>query len=280
MAFLYQSALALGPSKDNVVTATTSLSQAIAACLSKGPFGLGDQLNRTNATVVLAAAQADGRILQPSRTITPIDRSYSGLVPATDGTWRGTGLGGSSQVWVSDSHFAGFNRLWFQVLGIGVTAKIPLVATDFYSAARDAADAASRWDGTLADHYIYPWSHGCLRDGKSTACPGLFAAAGNAVVPAASDYVLLQVAPVLGDTKTILLGEVSKFVPFSPVRFTKVSYGSRSSPYVALSMEGKPGETVTVTCAHTETGQLHRTTVAIGPDGKGGAVLSPHSMWG
>ena len=183
-------------------------------------------------------------------------------------------------MWVSDSHFAGFNRVWFQVLGIGVTAKIPLFATDFYSAAHYTSDAASRWDGTLANHYIYPWNHGCLRDDKSTACPGLFTAAGNAVVPAASDYVLLQVAPVLGDSKTILLGEVSKFVPFSPVRFTKVSSGPRGSPHVALSLEGKPGEKVTVMCAHAETGQLHRTTVTIGVDGKGGAALSPGSMWG
>ena len=35
----------LGPSKDNVCTATTPLSQAIIACLSKGPFGLGDEVN-------------------------------------------------------------------------------------------------------------------------------------------------------------------------------------------------------------------------------------------
>jgi hypothetical protein len=71
-AFMLQAALGMGPSKDNVCTATTPLSQAIVACLSKGPFGLGDQVNRTNASIVLAAARGDGVILQPTRTITPI----------------------------------------------------------------------------------------------------------------------------------------------------------------------------------------------------------------
>ena len=69
----------------------------MVACLSKGPFGLGDELNKTNATIVMAAARGDGYILQPSRTVTPIDRSYSD--PAA--------LGGV-QVWVSDTHLAGF----------------------------------------------------------------------------------------------------------------------------------------------------------------------------
>ena len=41
---------------DQVVTASTSITQAIAACLSKGPFGLGDEVNATNATIVMAAA--------------------------------------------------------------------------------------------------------------------------------------------------------------------------------------------------------------------------------
>ena len=77
VAFMLQSSLGLGPSKDNVETASTSLSQAIVACLSKGPFGLGDGVNLTNATVVMAAARGDGLILQPTRTVTPIDRTYT-----------------------------------------------------------------------------------------------------------------------------------------------------------------------------------------------------------
>jgi len=34
-------------------------------------------VNKTNATIVMAASRGDGYILQPTRTITPIDRTYA-----------------------------------------------------------------------------------------------------------------------------------------------------------------------------------------------------------
>jgi hypothetical protein len=62
------------------------------------------------------------------------------------------------------------------------------------------------------------------------SCPGAFvAAAAGVTIPAAGDTEargaeaeesFLQLAPALGTTATILLGETTKFVPFSPKRFT------------------------------------------------------------
>lgn len=146
IAFMFQSALGLGPSKDNVCTATTPLSQAIVACLSKGPFGLGDEVNKTNATIVMAASRGDGYILQPTRTITPIDRTFSGASSINGG-----------QVWVADTHLSGFNRPWFNVLGWGVDQDLPLIPSDFYSEALYADAADSKWDGQLGYHYYYDW---------------------------------------------------------------------------------------------------------------------------
>ena len=198
-AFLFQSALGLGPSKDNVETATTPLSQAIVACLSKGPFGLGDEVNKTNATIVLAASRGDGYILQPTRTITPIDRSYSQPQAMNNG-----------QVWIADTHLPGFDRPWFNVLGWGASKPIHLEAGDFYSEAlHPTADGhGPAWDGKLSYHYVWDWRNPCFREQAS--CPGaLLAADGDgAVIPAqgkeSRDETFLQVAPLLGETYTIL----------------------------------------------------------------------------
>jgi hypothetical protein len=43
-------------------------------------------VNKTNATIVMAASRGDGYILQPTRTITPIDRTY-----ASSGDLNGAG---------------------------------------------------------------------------------------------------------------------------------------------------------------------------------------------
>jgi hypothetical protein len=97
-----------------------------------------------------------------------------------------------------------------------------------------------------------------------------------------------QVAPLLGESYTILLGEVTKFVPFSPRRFQVLKKGavwstfdttmtilqtgsgqkygkltkrpvfcsqsltSEASGAWKLSFEGAPGELVTVTCAQVK----------------------------
>jgi hypothetical protein len=303
IAFMFQSALGLGPSKDNVCTATTPLSQAIVACLSKGPFGLGDEVNQTNATIVMAASRGDGYILQPTRTITPIDRTYS-AAPLNNG-----------QVWVADTHLAGFDRPWFNVLGWGMDEDLPLIPSDFYSEALYSDDASSKWDGKLGYHYFYDWYNPCIRDESSTACPGAFLAAsgGSMAIPAhQKEEAFLQVAPLLGESYTILLGEVTKFVPFSPRRFQSLSSlpsgswklvglpGIQSRIFVlgyasvnpmcskyAVQLynamvqvfAGAPGELVTISCAQGESGQMHRLKGTVGSDGTGTITINPNELW-
>ena len=280
-----------GPSKDNVVTASTPLSQAIVACLSKGPFGLGDQVNHTNTTIVMAASRDDGWILQPSRTVTPIDRSYTSPSELNGG-----------QIWIADSHVGGFARPWFHVLGIGPPTKdIALISSDFYSETKfsGASGEAPAWDGDLSHHFAYPWNHACLRGSSPTSCPpGVFTPASKAFIAGSGSaddavhmdsagqsmlkntkegYEYLQVAPILGDSSTILLGEVSKFVPFSPVRFVNITAAGGA---YSLLVKGKVGESVRVTCACAKTAQLHQSSVVIGKESTATLILLPSKMCG
>ena len=64
------------------------------------------------------------------------------------------------------------------------------------------------WDGKLSYHYVWDWRNPCFREQAS--CPGaLLAADGDgAVIPAqgkeSREETFLQVAPLLGETYTIL----------------------------------------------------------------------------
>ena len=113
-----------------------------------------------------------------------------------------------------------------------------------------------------------------------TSCPGAFLAAdgGGASIPAnQTEETFLQVAPLLGETYTILLGEVEKFVPFSPVRF-KTLVADSAGGY-KLGFAGKAGEVVTVVCAQGESGLVKRIKGTVGAGGIGSVMITPNTMW-
>jgi hypothetical protein len=76
-----------------------------------------------------------------------------------------------------------------------------------------------------------------------------------------------------------LLGETSKFVPFSPVRFTSIRPAAPAAATAfVLAFRGAPGEQVEVSCA-TAAGGIHRTVGKVGADGKGSMTLDTATMW-
>jgi len=91
------------------------------------------------------------------------------------------------------------------------------------------------------------------------------------------DFLFLQLAPLLTESYTILLGEVTKFVPFSPVRFTSLNM-TDSGDY-QLQLAGAAGELVVVTCVHAISGAIHRSNVSIGMGGTAQLVIKQHTMW-
>ena len=50
--------------------------QAIISILTNGPFGIGDNINMTNKTIINRICRSDGLLLHPSYSITPIDFMY------------------------------------------------------------------------------------------------------------------------------------------------------------------------------------------------------------
>jgi hypothetical protein len=45
--------------------------------LSTGPVGISDKIGATNASLIMATCDASGRLLQPSKPLTPSDRMYT-----------------------------------------------------------------------------------------------------------------------------------------------------------------------------------------------------------
>lgn len=58
------------------------LHDAIFTTLSTGPFGIGDMLGDTNASLVAAATRADGIILKPAAAALRVDRFYNVPLPS------------------------------------------------------------------------------------------------------------------------------------------------------------------------------------------------------
>ena len=49
---------------------------AIVSLLGRGPFGFGDDIGKTNLSIIRRVCRADGRLLHPSKSITPIEVSF------------------------------------------------------------------------------------------------------------------------------------------------------------------------------------------------------------
>ena len=79
--------------------------EAAIAVLSRGPIWIGDAPGLTNATIVNSLARADGLLLAPTRSMTPIDRMFLQQMNASLNHRQGMVLESQSQLslWSSSS---------------------------------------------------------------------------------------------------------------------------------------------------------------------------------
>ena len=88
-------------------------------------------------------------------------------------------------------------------------------------------------------------------------------------------FQLWHLAPAFsteGGASFVVLGEVAKFVPMSPIRFVSASADSRQGT-LRLSMAGGPSEQVTVQWMSLPDRQLHSATCTLAAWGRGSLLL-------
>lgn len=104
----------------------------IVATMSGGPVGISDRIGGTNNSLVLRSCSATtGRLLQPSKPLTPIDATWAAVDSGNGSTGSGARGPPAGEIWVSHTQ-VGSVVLAHYVLAMGVNRSFGLRATDLY----------------------------------------------------------------------------------------------------------------------------------------------------
>jgi len=218
--------------------------QLIVAVLSTGPVGIGDQIGKTNISLVKRCCMTDGKILKPDKPATPIDRWF--LASGPDG-----------QVWDTFTDFNGLR--WHEVLVVDLRIDFDLYPSDL------GIDSN-------ADYVMYEILYGSV---VSTSSLAPFTESAPLWIPASSlndsdatkqhdpvyEYHTYFFAPIIEANGWTILGEQDKIVPVSKHRIPKIVYDSSS---LILSVRGVPFETTTIDLYDSRTEQIHSVSVSFG----------------
>ncbi len=245
--------------------------------------------------------RAGGTLLHPSRPATTLDRQFYGTIAAAAGGGDNDNEDGLFGDWrAAHSDVSGLR--WYTVLAAQVApaSRVPALLR--------SADLWPRPTATTS-YVVWQWNNtACASDGGSVAACAVplgnaSAAELAALAPAApspdqTQWSLWAVAPVVATTTTaaavaaaatttagavaaavavqpvVLLGELDKYVPLSPDRFTHVAAatGGGDGAGIAVSIVGQQAEKVTL--AFLAGGTVHVQTVVVGQDGTWSGVLS------
>ena len=221
------------------------------AVLSLGPVGIADGMGMTNVTLVNRTCRSDGVLLKPSKTLTAIDstfvpvkwnddaKPYVGFLPLTpDGDCTRKRPCSPS---VYQTHSAVSGTTWHQLLSIHVGSFHPQ-RSDFFPeiSAQKYIMRESRWS-QCKNGSTYAASK-CAVMVSPSSLPDITTGPHRVDSSGAVSWKLFTLAPVLSNGWT-LLGETTKFVPVSPVRFLSVD---ARGPCVVFTVSMAGREVITV----------------------------------
>lgn len=223
--------------------------EAAVSVLSSGPVGPSDCATCLNRTNILRTCTAEGRLLHPSRPATAVDATF---------TFRSFGgAGPDGELWQTYSEVGGMTwgtvlaaTLWQPFVFGPEVLQIPLL-------------------GPVQNASFFAW-----RDGDPSRTLQPFHAVSLPALQKTA-FQLWHLAPAFsteGGASFVVLGEVAKFVPMSPIRFVSASADSRQGT-LRLSMAGGPSEQVTVQWMSLPDRQLHSATCTLAAWGRGSLLL-------
>ncbi|PVD33232.1 hypothetical protein C0Q70_04483 [Pomacea canaliculata] len=257
---IFAHALGIAPFKDTFWTGeiqpgnTYNLSethgelQAAVATLSTGPVGPGDKINHTLVSVLMQCCRADGKILQPDKPATAIDKQI------WEAAWSGSGPMG--QVWTT-----------YSTIGASDTFGIILAAAMRNNYKLTPSDAGfDFFDPKVV--MTRNASHGApVLSAFSSASPvSISTQCGR------QHFCLYYTSPrysLGGSVEVVIYGEEGKFVPMSRDRVLDINVLSDS---IELVLEGAVGEVVTF--GYFWNNVYCKVVVVIGPEGKAVARLT------
>jgi hypothetical protein len=243
-------------------TEANPLLHTLVATLTRGPVSIGDKLGSTDFSIVAPCCSAAGTILAPGGALVPIDATYDAASPA-----NGLNAAQGVAVWTTSSRVGAASA--HGVLAVSLAAPYALRPSELWP---PPPPAAALWAFVWGDA-------GCSGGRSAGACLRAVSEAAplelrTPAPPKAPTAVLpLQYATVVRELAGgwVLLGEVSKYVPLSPARFTDVALDAASGALV-ISVRGAPHETTSVLLKKPSSAVL--TAVALALDATGAAVAT------
>ena len=221
------------------------------ALLSTGPVGIADGMGLTNITLVNRTCRSDGLLLKPSKTLTAIDstfvplqrndstKPFVGFLPLTPDGDCTPQRPCSPSVYQTHSSVSG--KTWHQLLSIHLGPFRPQ-RSDFFPelSAHMYAMRESRW--TPCENGSTYSTSKCAVMVSPSSLPDITTGAHRVDGLGAVAWKLFTFSPVLSNGWT-LLGETTKIVPISPVRFLSVD---TKGPCVAFTVSMAEREVITV----------------------------------
>jgi len=221
---IYYHAIGAAPSKDNYwsaayqpgnprygnATEPHSRLHSAAASLTTGPVAVSDKIGSANASIILRACDAAGRLLTPDRPATYVDEMFLQKAFSKGGP--------NGHVW---STYASVGATYFQYL-LGIDLLSP------YSHRLDTFNhSASRLIATEMDS----------ETAQEVSARGSF----NFPKCGEDDFKLILLSPIVHGYA--LLGEPNKWVSVSAQRFSELHF---SEGEASVTIHGQAGESVTV----------------------------------
>lgn len=231
----------------------------VLALMSTGPVGLSDAVGHTNATLLKRIMMKDGTLLKPSKPVTAIDSTFlTASQPILAGGSSGQGGGYVYGTACVGNAWTFVSFLLQQQYEVKVRDFYPLPQKGNIQKDNETYTFAYRQfgDGSECQEGQDAVSSGCIRLATVSDSPqaGVFIAPEalfDTTTPGQRTYTptITAVWQPCERSRWILLGELSKYVPISPVRFKHVRCTESG---VLVGAVGSPGEVVTVTALKPE----------------------------
>jgi len=235
----------------------------LTAVWTRGPVSVGDAIGETNWTILKPCCSSSGMILSPSHALKPIDATYDPIA-------RKQNLSeGNSVVWTTHSVVSSNDVESYGVLARALAQPYALQRSELYP--RPAATAL-----------LWAWTWGssaCGGGGKpAAACVRAFTidAPLSLKMEVEGEHAPPQHVVIVRELSGgwLLLGEVAKYVPLSPARFTEVKVTGADNDVLTLSVKGAPSEIVEVVMKKPTEMNLMLVRVVVGATGVGTARVT------
>ena len=207
--------------------------EALVSVLTAGPVACGDRIDTANVSLIMRTCGSDGILLRPSWPAIPVNEYY--IFKA----FRSGGPNGHLSF--APSEVGKFT--WWNILGIEMHDSYVLKIGSIIG----QAETGSFFMYEIMNHEL----------------SAVEFVSSNLTIPICGreNYFYRGLVPVQPYPKYTVLGELDKFVPVSPVRFSDVQYEDKE---MIMKLNGEVDETVSVTLVRRrdDSGKLERKTVS------------------